>query len=84
MEAGRSSETLVTYRITTRRHNPEDHDVNLHRRVNLKSRDKQKYDSAEWHCELETLGVEGQIPRLMSIKWDSCDFVHIRWMVKVR
>jgi hypothetical protein len=31
-KAPRSSETLVSYHITTRRHNPEDHDLNLHLR----------------------------------------------------
>jgi hypothetical protein len=29
MEAARSSETLVSYRITTRRHNPEDRNLNF-------------------------------------------------------
>jgi hypothetical protein len=32
------SSGLVSYRNTTRRHNPEDLDLNLHRRENLKSR----------------------------------------------
>jgi len=35
MEATRSSETLLSYRITTERHNPEYGDMNLHRRENL-------------------------------------------------
>jgi hypothetical protein len=34
-EAVRSSETSVSYRNTTRRHNPDDLDLNLHRRENL-------------------------------------------------
>jgi hypothetical protein len=34
-EAARSSETLVSY-IIIQRHNPEDHDLNLHRREYLK------------------------------------------------
>jgi hypothetical protein len=38
MEAARSSETSVSYHITTRRHNPEDRDLNPHRRENLKFR----------------------------------------------
>jgi hypothetical protein len=36
MEAAKSSETLVPYLITTRCHNPEDHDVELHRLENLR------------------------------------------------
>jgi hypothetical protein len=38
MEASRSSETLVSYRNSVRRHNPEDIDLNLHRCENLKCR----------------------------------------------
>jgi len=40
MEAARTSETLVSYHNTTLRHSPEDLDMNLHRRENLKSRFK--------------------------------------------
>jgi hypothetical protein len=36
MEAERPFETLVSYHNTTLRHNPEDHDLNLHRRENFK------------------------------------------------
>jgi hypothetical protein len=36
MEAEKSSETVTPCHITTWRHNPEDHDLNLHRRENLK------------------------------------------------
>jgi hypothetical protein len=38
MEAARSSETLVSYHINTRRQNPEDLDLNFICRENLKSR----------------------------------------------
>jgi hypothetical protein len=36
MEAVRPSETLVSYHSTIQSHNPEDHDLNLHRCENLK------------------------------------------------
>jgi hypothetical protein len=35
MEKDASSETLESYHVTTRRHNPENHDMNLHRRQNI-------------------------------------------------
>jgi hypothetical protein len=38
MEAAKDSETLVSYRNAKQRHNPEDLDLNLHRRENLKCR----------------------------------------------
>jgi hypothetical protein len=38
MEAARFSETLVSFHITTLRHNPEDLDLNLHLRENFISR----------------------------------------------
>jgi hypothetical protein len=35
MEVARTSETVVSYHNTTRRHNPQDLDLNIHRRENL-------------------------------------------------
>jgi len=37
MAAVRSTETLVSYHITTQRHNPEDYDLNLPRCEDLRS-----------------------------------------------
>jgi hypothetical protein len=37
MEAARTSETLVNFYQTTRRYNPEDSHLCIHRRENLKS-----------------------------------------------
>jgi hypothetical protein len=38
MEAACICETIASYHITTRRQNPEERDLNLHQRENLKSR----------------------------------------------
>jgi hypothetical protein len=41
MEAARSIEKLVSCHNSARRHNPEDLDLNIHSRENLKSRTNQ-------------------------------------------
>jgi len=38
METALSSETVVSYHITTRHHEPEDLDLNFYRRENIESR----------------------------------------------
>jgi hypothetical protein len=43
IDLARSSETSVTYHTTTRCANPEDLDLNLHYRENLKSRSDENY-----------------------------------------
>jgi hypothetical protein len=40
MEAALSSETLASNHYATRRNIPEDHELYLHRRANLKRRDR--------------------------------------------
>jgi hypothetical protein len=51
MEAVSSSETLISYRITTQSRNPEDLDLSLQRRENLKSRN----DESWWQHDSEAL-----------------------------
>jgi hypothetical protein len=45
-ETARTSETLASYHNTTRRHNPEEVNLNPHRRENIKSR------NMDFHCSL--------------------------------
>jgi hypothetical protein len=52
-EAARFSETMVSYRNTTQRHNPEDHDFNLHRRKNLQSRSWDLLRFIDWQKSLK-------------------------------
>jgi hypothetical protein len=40
MEAEMSSEMSVSYYITTQRHNPEDRELNIHRRGNVQSHNR--------------------------------------------
>jgi hypothetical protein len=42
MESAWASEMLVSYHDIRRRHNPEELDLNLHRRDNIKCRKKQE------------------------------------------
>jgi hypothetical protein len=56
MEAALLSETLVSCHITTRRHNPEDHDLNPHGRENHKSR----RNVVCWKNEISTSEFVGQ------------------------
>jgi len=41
MKAAWSSQTSVSYRNTTQRHNPEDFNLNIYRRGNIKSRPRE-------------------------------------------
>jgi hypothetical protein len=59
MEAATFSETLVSYHITTRRHNPEDLDANLHRRENFKCCDEFSYQRA-FHLQTTVSAVIGR------------------------
>jgi hypothetical protein len=55
VEAACTSETSISY-ITTRRHNPEDLDLNLHRREGLKSRNLLKVKIIKSVYETPTTG----------------------------
>jgi hypothetical protein len=52
MEAARTSETLLNFYQTTRRYNPEDSHLRIHRRENLKSYITQPVSTYPWKlCE---------------------------------
>jgi hypothetical protein len=48
MEAARTSETLVNFYQTTRCYNPEDSNLHIHRRENLKSYSKRQAQSVSY------------------------------------
>jgi hypothetical protein len=77
VKATRSSETMIFYRNTTKRHNSEHRDLNLHRRENLKSHIlKLSFMSFRMNVQLPTVKTDGGMRYLRNVgNVHHCDMV---------